>query len=282
MAKVILDNVTPDAFPRIRGRFLTHPIRGQIIARGWPKKRGDNQHPNSQWTAKQFAYVGQMTANAFPLDWQTAIYMTKGTDWVPRDLLTRAAFGTAYEVTLAGGDPWPVVPKSPPPPRRDPVMQWQFNQFDNAYNTNIDTAATCWKGGILVPDTPMQIAATQAIFTAVINGTYQMLIAALDATNAITDLVFSAPQTLGTNDRRWREFDTQAQLSPGVRYAVMVGRIDAAANYALPLAMNTTPKWLMPVISLGNARIAKITPAVGDVVGFASANTPFFGLLAEF
>lgn len=282
MAKVDLGNVAPDAFPRVRGVFLVQPYRGGLAARAWPKKRGDNQHPNSKWTAEQFGYAGRMAANATPLDWQTAAYMTAGTDWVPRDLLMRGIYGKAYEIVLKDGTTYQPADHSPPKPRRPMTQQWQYNQFDNAYNATTTAGAFAWKGNILTPDTQINIAAAQAIFTGVNGGLYRMALATLNGANQIVELEISDQVQVIDTLRKWREFNLEGVMLPGTAYALMVGRQDAGPTYSLPLNQATTPKWLMPITSLGNALLAQTTPAVGQTVTTNSVNTPFLGMLAAY
>lgn len=282
MAKVDLGNIAPDAFPRIRGRFLVRPQRGGFIAVAWPQKRGENQSANSQWTAQQFAYAGRMAANAHTLDLQTAIYMTKGTDWVPRDLLMRGIFGTAYTIINQDGTEWTVTPKTPPTYRRPVITQWQFNQFDSAYTGTVSSSPNAFKGCIFVPYESMTIYAAQALFPGVINATYQMMLAGLSPTNVIEDLVMSDVVTAGATTDRFRLFNMPTHLLAGGRYALMVGRTDAGDAYAMPVRASNNARWLMPVNSIGFATLADATPDVGDTIANISAVVPPMGLLAAF
>jgi hypothetical protein len=103
MAKILPANIAPDALPRVRGVLLTRISRGVIIAQSWPRKRGKMTHPNVIFTSRQFSLACQMAANAEVRSFQTAVFLTKGSSLLPRDLLVMAAFGKAYEVTLPTG-----------------------------------------------------------------------------------------------------------------------------------------------------------------------------------
>jgi len=114
MAIVIPKNLAPDTLPRIRGRFLVKPWRGIFVAAAWPKKRGKPKHPNTIWNSKQFGYAGRMAANSEPMQFETARFLTEGSHWLPRDLLTMAAYGKAYEVYLPDGTLCTQAPHGPP------------------------------------------------------------------------------------------------------------------------------------------------------------------------
>lgn len=282
MAKVDLMGLNPGALPRIRGQFLVRPQLGGFVAAAWPPKRGNNQHPNSKWTSKQWGYAARMAANAHTLDLQTAIFMTKGTDWVPRDILMRAAFGTAYEIYNPDGTQWTVSSKSPPKARRAVITQWQFNQFDNAHSTVSTVSNFAFKGGFIRPWQQTQILASQAIFTGVIGASYRMCLALVDPANVIQEITFSDIVTGASTERRFREFNLEALMEPGETYALMVGRTDSVATYNLPCAFNAQAKWLWPVSNAGAAVIASVLPAVGNTISNPSLNSPFLGVALAF
>ena len=103
MAVVVPANQAPDTRPRVRGVFLIRPFRGIWVAAKWPRKRGKPKSWRQWWTVQQFAYAGRMAANPEPMSYETARYLTEGSDWLPRDLLTMVAYGKFYEVILPDG-----------------------------------------------------------------------------------------------------------------------------------------------------------------------------------
>lgn len=103
MAKLNPANLTPEAYPRFRGVLLTYENRTGIVVGKWPKKRGPTKDAKNIWNTKQFGLASRMAANAEPLSWETAEYLSRGTVWMPRDLLVMAAYGKLYEVTLEDG-----------------------------------------------------------------------------------------------------------------------------------------------------------------------------------
>lgn len=134
MAKVDLANIPPDAWPRVRGAFLVKAgIYGPYAAK-WPRKAGPPKTPAQQFTSAQFGIAARMAANSEPVQFETAREMTKGTDWLPRDLLTLAAYGKAYELFAPDGTPFTQAdhgyPKdTPPPPPVGPAATRYFRLY---------------------------------------------------------------------------------------------------------------------------------------------------------
>lgn len=103
MAVVVPANLAPDTLPRVRGVFLIRPWRGIHVAAKWPRKRGRPTNWRQWWTVQQFAYAAKMAANPEPMSYETARFLTEGSHWLPRDVLTMAAVGKFYEVYLPDG-----------------------------------------------------------------------------------------------------------------------------------------------------------------------------------
>lgn len=103
LAKVKPLAPNPDALTSVRGRFQIVAGRGFWIARAWPKKRGPAKDAHSYFLQQQFGMAAKMASNAEPMQIRTAIELTKGTAYMPRDLLLRAAYGKAYEITRPDG-----------------------------------------------------------------------------------------------------------------------------------------------------------------------------------
>lgn len=284
MAKVDIGQLSPDAVPRVRGRFLVRPWRGIWVAAKWPRKRGSSQHPNSVWTAQQWAYAARWSANPLPLDYATAVAMVEGTEWMPRDLLMRAYFGKAYEVVSPDGTVWTTNSHSPPPPRRPAVTQWQFNCFDQVDDTSTSTSAFAFKGQIFVARATGTITASMARFTPVNGANYKMVLAVLDGSDVIQSIVSSTIQTIAGTERRWREFDLTAPITNGVRYCLMIGRTDGGNTYVLPLQVNINQRFQWPMSNVSIARLAQQTPAIGHTINNNSNNpqTSPLGILLDY
>lgn len=74
-----------------------------MLAQKWPRKRGKPKNWKVYFTSQQFALASKMAANSEPMQLETAKFMVKGTVWLPRDLLVRAAYGNVYELVLPDG-----------------------------------------------------------------------------------------------------------------------------------------------------------------------------------
>lgn len=103
MAIITPISLAPGALPRIRGRVYARTTMWGVVAQAWPRKRGKPRSWTTHWQSQQFGLAARMAANSEPIQYQTAIEMTKGTGWVPRDILVRAALGLAYEVYQPDG-----------------------------------------------------------------------------------------------------------------------------------------------------------------------------------
>lgn len=105
MAKVDLGPVAPRALPSVRGAFYIRDTRWGPRAQAWPKPRKNWSLLQKQYRTR-FAFAARMAATPYPLDYQTAVEMAKGTEQVPRDILTMAALGQYYEIVGPDGIPW--------------------------------------------------------------------------------------------------------------------------------------------------------------------------------
>lgn len=103
MAKVHLANLDPGSIPRVRGAFVVHLRKEGPVAHKWPRKRGQARSFADHFLRQQFRYAATMASNPEPLQLATAIELTRGTPYMPRDLLMRAIYGKAYEVVLPDG-----------------------------------------------------------------------------------------------------------------------------------------------------------------------------------
>lgn len=104
--KVELAALDPDALPRHKGSYLVVDTKWGPRLVTWPKPRGKAKTPYDWFRQQEFAIAGWMAANPSPLDYLTAVEMTKGTHQVPRDFLTMCAFGRAYTLVGPSGIEW--------------------------------------------------------------------------------------------------------------------------------------------------------------------------------
>lgn len=269
MAKINPANVSPDAYPRVRGSILTRTTEHQIIVQKWPRKRGPSTTWKAYFLTQQFGIVGRMAANAEPMSWETAKYWSQGTVWMPRDILVMAAYGKLIEITGTDGTVFvPADHSAPATPTlpRPKVTQWYSNAVNGVLAAAVSSTALAFKGSCFEPAQAMQLYSVSMNFTPVNGATYRAVCATLNGSNQITAIVNGPSKQIGGTVRRSYEFDCQIALVAGVRYALMIGRTDGANTYAMPVSNQSGANWLFPCVDLGFARLAQNAPAIGHTV----------------
>lgn len=284
MAKVFPANIPPDAYPRVRGKFLVQPGIGGLHAQKWPRKRGKPTHPAVIFTSTQFGRAGQMAANSEPVQFETARQLTKGTDWLPRDLLTLAAYGKAYELFAPDGTKFTQADHGYPGPVQEgipTVRQWYFNAAQQVWSSTSSTSTAAFKGSTFTPTQAFDLHGVSAMLTPVSGGTYRAVSCALDASNVIQSVAYGTPVTFSTFTKRICSFPLEDAFVANQRYAVMIGRTDAASTYALPVVAPPQPNWLFPCIDLGYAALQSVAPAVGETVSQNTGANHYLAMLLE-
>lgn len=104
--KVKADYLSPRAIPRARGRYVIRITERGTYITSWPKRRTTKYDPYEFYKRQEFANAAYAAANPEPFQFETAINLTRGTEQVPRDLLTMAAYGRAYRITGPDGLEW--------------------------------------------------------------------------------------------------------------------------------------------------------------------------------
>lgn len=275
MAVITPANLAPDTLPRVRGVILTRPWRGLWVVAKWPVKRGPPKTANQEWTVRQFAYAGRMAANPEPKSYETARFLTEGSHWLPRDVLTMVAYGKFYEVTLPDGTIAPQAYHGPPlaPEPDDMSYQWFPTNYATFYSATVSSSANATKGTVFTPSQNITITAAQALFNSVNGATYQMHIAELNGSNGILAITSSDPVTISGNNERLYAFDLSGVLTAGTRYGILLSRTDGANNYALPMRVPTLPQLLLPNLHQGAGVLAKALPTVGDGLTVTAGST---------
>lgn len=83
--------------PSIRGSLVVYPLRGRLVVRSWPKKRGKKLHPKVREQVEWFKEAVQLAKYADPESQRRAIEWSKGTGLYPRDLIVHAMAGNLLE-----------------------------------------------------------------------------------------------------------------------------------------------------------------------------------------
>lgn len=76
---------------------------GSIIARAWPRKRHAFQSLRQMQWGQLFGMLAQWSTQPMPLDQLWALEVSKGTIFLPRDLLLKMATGKMWRVVLKDG-----------------------------------------------------------------------------------------------------------------------------------------------------------------------------------
>lgn len=103
MAKILAADLDPNVSVRARGRFFVAQTVHGAIAKKWPRKRGRARTEAQRFLEEQFGYAARMAANSEPIQFATAVNLTRNTELMPRDLLMKAIYGRAYEIVLPDG-----------------------------------------------------------------------------------------------------------------------------------------------------------------------------------
>lgn len=87
----------------LRGGFVIRQTRWGLVAQAWPRRRPDQKKPYQKYQQAEFAYASRWACNPEPIEYQTAIALTKDTLLVPRDMLVMASFANAFEFIMPDG-----------------------------------------------------------------------------------------------------------------------------------------------------------------------------------
>ncbi len=277
MAKINPANVAPDAYPRIRGVVLTRTTAQGIVVQKWPDKRGPSKTEEQKFLTKQFGLAGSMAANSESMAWQTAEFLSRGTVWMPRDILVMAIYGKLYELTGPDGQVfiqanhgWPGKHQ----PVRPNVLQWQPNQIADVIPSASNTYPAAFKGCCFVPEITGTLYAIRIALTPIAGNSYRACLATLSGSNVITAVTLGTAITIGGSTRRIYEFLVQANFTAGVRYAAMIGCTTQADAYVLPVPDGTQANYLFPCSLQNAAGLPFNSPAIGQTVSVGGMPVP--------
>lgn len=267
MTKLKLGTLDPRALTSGRGGIYIRDTKNGVVAQSKPKK------PKNGWTnaqianRKRFGLAAINAADAWWSDLATAIEMAKGTDQVPRDILTMAALGRYYEIVSPTGEEFqPMTDPVGPNPEGTPEAMWQWSMYDAAWNAATSTSLFAFKGVALLSIEAKNVTGIRAIFNSVAGGQYKAIIAQISSTGVIQNLVSSDTLTTGGSAQALFNFSISSAFAANTRYAIMVGRTNGANNYALPIYAPANQRWLWPAMPLAFARLANAAPAIGQTI----------------
>lgn len=140
MSKINLGRNITGQTPRTRGGFYIVPGKRGPIAIGWPKPRGKAKTPYDYYKQEEFGLAGRMASSALADEVLTAMEMCKGTQQVPRDILTMCIFGTYYQLINEDGFIWPTFRSMAPNP------QYMLDLVSNTVGDMLYRAEIGWVG----------------------------------------------------------------------------------------------------------------------------------------
>lgn len=281
MAKVDLANLAPRAINQAGKRFVIRDTLNGPVAQAWPTPGKRQWTERERQYQRRFAFAASMASNPTPLEYQTAVFLSKGTDQVPRDVLTMAALGTYYILETEDGFTWPqgYGPLAYQRPEKGNTM-WEWSLGDSAWTTPQTPNANKWKGNSFQPPYADVIYGVRLIFTTVNGAQYKVAWCTLNGSNQITALEISNPVIAVGSALQVMEFAFEFALAAGVRNCLMVSRTDLPGAYSLPIRYHTAPLWHFPFTVCGSAQTSQATLAVGQTItSISSLSTAPIGLL---
>lgn len=273
--------LTQAAIPMLRGIAQLRITAHGVVAQKWPSPKRRPLTPAEIWYREQFARAGRMASMPIWQELITAQEMTKGTTMVPRDFLTSAIYGRAYEVMDPDGTVWEVTSKGPPTEATDVPQQWMMSLFDDAYNAAASTSSYAWKGTAITVLEEIKIRGLAAIFTPVIGGQYQMCVGTVGPGNTVGEIGFSDIWTATDNSRLLRRFQIQVDVPAFTKIFIMIGRTDTAGNVALNAYFSATAKFAFPMQANSWCRTTQQPPAPGGSLDVSGNASPPLGLLLQ-
>lgn len=288
--------------PSLNRSIMIDTVRGTPRARAWPKKRGSPKSPAQRFAVEEFKRASDLTKRLDGAIMAELYEAADGTPFYPRDLAFMAMFGRMLAVTdnygrlyrtramtddvsksldlitdvpgsylVRGPEGW-IGASSP-----EGFASWFANGIFSSEVTGLSSSAWAWKGPRFRAITGMTIFGAMIYCDFVESAEYQVVVARLGGSLDIVDIQRSPIVTAPENGAFFLRFDVGQELLADEEYAVMLGRIDATGTYALPVKFLSQRTVNFPAELTGYARLAKLTPAIGDVVdtGGGEQNTVF-------
>lgn len=237
---------------------------------GWSQKQIDNR--------KRFGLAGNMASNPHPLDLATAIEFAKGTEQVPRDILTMAALGSYFIIENPDGTEWPRIKF----PRVNfaselPDDMWTYCAYDAAWSGSLSTFNNAWFGAVVNPEFTYDITALRFICRGGTAYRYRCVIADLDSSRKITALTETMPTWCTTTGRQMVGFNIAKTLNAGSKYWLAYG-VDNQLSTTNPGYRFVSGDTWFPRLDIEEAGGLAVTyPSIGDTISTSSFGSPAMG-----
>ena len=276
--KVDLGPVQPDSLPQMRGSFYVREFRGRTIAQAWPKKRTKPYSKAEIDHQRRFGFAAKMAATPYPVDYQTAVEFAKGTEQVPRDILTTAALGRYFTFSGPDGQEWTHVEGSTVnQTTQEDEFVYQWSQWDDAWSGTIDTAGYAFKGTTLTPRIELNVREVTLNFDLDLNAEYMFVMGTRDGSSNIESIQRSSLVAATAQGRQNIVFPFEINLKANQEYFYLIGRTDSTANFALRNPIFSTGHWHIPMTTGTHVRVVTLNPQIGDNLNPIGAGTNAIG-----
>ncbi len=107
--KVFSKAVGPETGVRSYKQYYTRDTKWGRVVQAWPRKYNSKFKWWLIYKRAEFAYAAMWAANAEPMSYETAVNHSKGTDYLPRDVLVACMYARWYQIQNPDGFIWPRV-----------------------------------------------------------------------------------------------------------------------------------------------------------------------------
>lgn len=266
----------------LAGAYLRDTKHGPVVQQK-PTHNVGLKTPIARAWQTRFGFAARMASSAGYLDYATAVEMAKGTEQVPRDILTMAALGTYYQIIDPDGFRWGHVwgPTAYERPELGDTM-WEWSQHDAAWTAGTDAVARATKGVLFTPPFNDKFYGVRVIFTGVVNGVYRLSHGTCNAGNVIQSITNSNPKIITSAGQQLAQFIIEGTFAATVKNFFLLTRTDLTAAYILPINVQSVQRWQYPLIHQGFVTLLSNNPVVGNTLTIAAAaSCPPFGFLVK-
>lgn len=257
---------------------VADPKRGVII-RSRPTRKKPRTLLQKQYS-RRFGFAGAMASNSEVMQLQTAIEMSKGTEQVPRDILTMAALGNYYILLNQDGTEWDHVEGPVYKGRKWKTSEMEiWTRYNTINSTGYGTSARAFKGFTFTPLRTLEVTGFKVVLQTLATASYQIAVGIENASHVIQSISKSSIQFGGISVHNVLHFEMPFTFSQNNSYFLMVGRTDGAGSYALPIAGSTEDALTFPHTLGGGVAYNSVNPVVGNTLFFSAGATQPFGFL---
>lgn len=273
--------LTPDALALYRRSIMIRATKHGVVGQSYPRApRKEGSLLQKQYRTR-FGLAARMASNPEPLQYLTAVELAKGTEQVPRDILTMAALGNYYIIVNPDGSEWghvegPVFVNPVPDVEEEAMFIWPLG--DSAYGISDSTSPFAAKGYSTTFNEDFALSEMAAIVTKNGNDTLMASCAEVDAFNNLQNVTNSEILDNGIGGHQFVSFPIEKQLKANVRYAFQIVITSGSAVTPLRILFSLEPRWHFPVGTTFGVRTATSNPSDGETIDGNFIHSPPIGL----